>query len=33
LVAYLALARIDPENQTYRDRFARYEQAIEAERE
>lgn len=33
LVAYQALARIDPEDQTYRDRVARYEQAIEAERE
>lgn len=33
LAAYQALARIDPENQTYRDRVARYAQAIEAERE
>lgn len=33
LAAYQALAKIDPESQTYQDRVARYEQAIEAERE
>lgn len=33
LIAYQALTRIDPENQIYRDRVARYEQAIAAERE
>jgi hypothetical protein len=32
LIAYQALARVNGENQTYIDRIARYEQAIEAER-
>jgi len=33
LVAYQALARVNTENQTYKDKVTRYEQAIEAERE
>lgn len=32
LIAYRALARVNPENTTYRERILRYEQAIEAER-
>jgi len=33
LIAYQALARVNTENQTYKDRVARYERAIESERE
>jgi len=33
LIAYQALARVNTKNQTYKDRVARYEQAIEAESE